>query len=143
MDQFKTCGRSYIALVVRLNCDVSERFGNLGDVLDKATAIASQTKKASDLLHRFRGFPFNNGFNLLRINSNAFGRNDMTKISYFRNPELTLGELGIEAMFTEFHEDETKMFLMFFLRFGVDKNVIQIYHNKLVEIFMEDGVHEM
>ena len=65
----------------------------------------------------------------------------MTKISYFRNPELTLGEVGIEAMFM-IHEDETKMFLMFFLRFGEDKYIIQISNNELVEVFMEDRVHE-
>ena len=61
----------------------------------------------------------------------------MTKIGYFRNPELTLGELGIEAMFMKLHEDEPKMFLMFFLRFGVDKNVIEIDHHELVEVFVK------
>ena len=88
-----------------LLCEVSERFGNLGEVLDKATAIASQAKKTSDLLHRFRRFPFNNGLNLFWVNSYALGRYDMTKVSDFRNPELTFGELGIEAMFTKLHED--------------------------------------
>ena len=61
----------------------------------------------------------------------------MTKIGYFRNPELTLGELGIEAMFMKFHEDETKMFLMLFLRLGVDKDIIKIDHNELVKVFVE------
>ena len=66
----------------------------------------------------------------------------MTKINDFRNPELTFGELGIEAMFAKLHEGETKMFFMLFLGFGVDKNVIKIYHNELVEVFMKDRVHE-
>ena len=92
--------------------------------------------------HQVRRFPFNNGFNLFWINGYALGRYDMTKINDFRNPELTFGEFGIEAMFAKLHEDETKMFFMLFFRLGVHKNVIKIYHNELVEVFMENRVHE-
>ena len=45
-------------------------------------------------------------------------------------------------MFVKLHEDETKMFLMLFLRFGVDKNAVKIYHNELIEVFHENKVHD-
>jgi hypothetical protein len=57
-------------------------------------------------------------------------------------PKLTLGELGIEAVFSKACQDQTKMFDMLFIGFGVDENVIDVNDNELVEIIHEDGVHE-
>jgi hypothetical protein len=66
----------------------------------------------------------------------------MPKISHFRKPEFTLGELGIEAMLTQLGESEAKMLRMLFFGLGIDKNIIQIDHHKLVKVFHEDRVHE-
>ena len=59
-----------------LICEVSERFGNLREIFDKMSIIAIQAKKTSDLLHRLRRFPFNNGLNL--FGSIAMPLGDMT-----------------------------------------------------------------
>ena len=74
--------------------EISDRLCNLGEVLDKAATIACQTKELSDILWRKS---FNNGLDIIRIDSNAFFRNDMPKIGDLRKPKLALGELGIEA----------------------------------------------
>ena len=44
---------------------VGERLGNLGEVLNEPSAIASKTKEASELLDVLRGFPVDNRFNFL------------------------------------------------------------------------------
>jgi hypothetical protein len=60
----------------------------------------------------------------------------------FGKPKLTLGELGVEAMFTKLFENEAKMLFMLFFRSGVDKNVVKIDHHEFVEILHEDIIHE-
>ena len=65
--------------------------------------IASQAKKASDLLHRFRRNPINNCLDYFGIDGDVFHRNDMSEIYDFRKLELTLKELGIETMFVKLH----------------------------------------
>ena len=34
------------------------------------------------------------------------------------------------------------MFSMLFFGFGVDKDVINVYYDELVQVLMEDGVHK-
>ena len=74
---------------------ISQRPGNLGEVLDEPTAIAGKTEKTSDLLDILRRSPIENILNSFRVNSNTNLGDDMPKIGYFRKPEFTLGELGI------------------------------------------------
>ena len=45
-------------------------------------------------------------------------------------------------MFTKLGENETQMFCMLFVGFGVDKDVIEIDHNELVDGLHEDKIHE-
>jgi hypothetical protein len=59
-----------------------------------------------------------------------------------RKPKFTLGELGIEAMFAKLGKSEAKMFLMFFVGFGIDENVVEIDKHEFVEILHENRVHE-
>jgi hypothetical protein len=46
-------------------------------------------------------------------------------------------------MLTESLQDNLKMFLMFFLILGVDQDVINEYHDKLVQLKHEHGVHQV
>ena len=66
----------------------------------------------------------------------------MAKEDEIIQPKLTLGELGIEAVFSKSCQHQTKMFLMLFIGFGIDENVINVNDDKLVEIIHEDRVHE-
>ena len=59
---------------------VGERLGNLGEVLNEPSAIASKTKEASELLDVLRGFLVDNSFNFLGVDRNTLSRDDMAKI---------------------------------------------------------------
>ena len=66
----------------------------------------------------------------------------MTKEDEIIQPKLTLRELGIEAVFSKSCQNQMKMFLMLFVGFGIDEDVINVNDDKLVKIIHEDGVHE-
>ena len=81
---------------------ISQRPGNLGEVLDKSTTIAGETEKTSNLLGILRRSPIENSLNSFRVDGNTILRDDMPEIGYFGQPEFTLGELGIKAVLSEF-----------------------------------------
>ncbi|KAM0832447.1 hypothetical protein ACQ4PT_064895 [Festuca glaucescens] len=72
-----------------------------------------------------------------RIDSDAFSRNDMPKIDNLRKLEFTLGELGIETMFTKLEEKEVEMFFVFFVGNGKDRDVVEIDHHELSRYSMQ------
>ena len=78
--------------------EVSQRPGNLGEVLDESTAITGETEKTSDLLNVLGRSPIKNSLNSFRVDGNTILRDDMPKIGYFGKPEFTFGELGIKLM---------------------------------------------
>jgi hypothetical protein len=67
----------------------------------------------------------------------------MTKKRYFRQPERTLAELGIKLMVTKSLQDSTKMLLTLFFILGVDQDVINEDHDKLIQLQHEYGVHQV
>src|SRR3954470_10420053 len=70
---------------------ISQRPGNLGEVLDKTAAIASESEETSDLLDGFGRSPVQNSLDTFWGDGNAILGNHMTKVGDFREPELTLG----------------------------------------------------
>ena len=80
---------------------VSQRPGDLGEVLDKSTAIAGETKKTSDLLDILRRSPIENSLISFGVDDNTILGDDMPKVGHFGKPEFTLGELGIELMLSK------------------------------------------
>ena len=74
---------------------VSQRPGDLREVLDESTAIAGETEKTSDLLNVLGRSPIKNSLNSLGVDGNTILRDDMPEIGYFGKPEFTLGELGL------------------------------------------------
>jgi hypothetical protein len=65
----------------------------------------------------------------------------MTKKGYFLQSECTFVELGIELMVTKSLQNNTKKLLMIFFILGVDQDVINEDHDKLVQLWHEYGVH--
>ena len=97
---------TFLTLVCPLELDtlmqqISQRPGNLGEVLDELTAIAGETEKTSDLLDILRRSPIENSLNSLRVHGNTILGDDMAKIGYFGKPEFALGTLGIKLMFSK------------------------------------------
>ena len=92
--------------------EIGKRLGDLGEILNEAAVVTCQTEKTSHLLDILRRKPFNDCLDSFWIDSNAFSRNDMPEIDNLRKPEFTLGEFGIEAMFTKLQKNEAKMLFM-------------------------------
>ena len=121
---------------------VSQRPGDLGEVLDKSTAIAGESEKTSDLLDILRRSPIENSLDSFRVDGNTVLGDDMPKIGYFGEPEFTLGILSIQLMLSKLFQHKTKMFSMFFFVLGKYQDIIQINHDELVEVFHEYIVHQ-
>ena len=58
-------------------------------------------------------------------------------------PEFTFSKLGIQLVLSETLENNAKMLSMFFFIFGVDKNVVNENHDKLIQLRHEYRVHEV
>jgi dynactin complex subunit len=67
----------------------------------------------------------------------------VAKKRYFLQPECTLAELGIELMVAKSLQDNMKMLLMLFLILGVDQDVVNEDHDKLVQLWHEYEVHQV
>src|SRR3954463_3190679 len=70
--------------------EIGKRLRYFREVLNEATAITSQTKETPHFFDISRWKPFNNCLHGFRVDCNALGRDNMTKIGYFRQPKLTL-----------------------------------------------------
>ena len=69
--------------------EVGKRLCNLKEILNESSAIACKTKKTAELLDILRRFPIHNCGHLLGVNSDALGRDDVTKEKNFIEPKLT------------------------------------------------------
>jgi hypothetical protein len=58
-------------------------------------------------------------------------------------PEFTFGELSIKLMISQTLKDNSEMFGMLFLVFGIDKDIIDKDHYEFVELRHKHGVHEV
>jgi hypothetical protein len=58
-------------------------------------------------------------------------------------PEFTFGELSIKLMISQTLKDNSDMFGMFFLVFGIDEDIIDKDHYEFVELRHKRGVHEV
>ena len=70
--------------------EVGKRLCNLREILNESSTIACKPKETAELLDILRRFPIHNCRHLLRINSNALGRDDMAKVENLIKLELTL-----------------------------------------------------
>jgi hypothetical protein len=61
----------------------------------------------------------------------------------FAQPELALAELCIKLMITQSLKHNVKMLFMFFLTFRKDQYVVNEDHDKLVQFFHENHVHQV
>jgi hypothetical protein len=67
----------------------------------------------------------------------------MSKKGNFLQPESTLGEFGIELMVPKSLQNNSEMSHMLFFTLGIDKDVINQYQDKLVQLWHEYGVHQV
>jgi hypothetical protein len=67
----------------------------------------------------------------------------MSKKWNLLQPECTFAKLGIESMVTKSLQNNPKMLFMLFFILGLDQDVINEYHDKLVQLWHEYGVHQI
>jgi hypothetical protein len=58
----------------------------------------------------------------------------MPKERDFLQPEITLAKLGIQLMLSQLLQHKPQMFLMLLLILGVNQDIINEHHNKLIQI---------
>jgi hypothetical protein len=121
---------------------ISQGLGNLVKVFDESSTITCKAEKTSDLLGILRRSPVKDSLNMLWVNGDTILGNHMSKVGYFRKPEFTFGVLGIQLVFSKPLQNKTKMFSMFFFILRIYQNIIQIYHDELVEVIHEYIIHQ-
>jgi Holliday junction resolvasome RuvABC ATP-dependent DNA helicase subunit len=67
----------------------------------------------------------------------------MSKKQNFLQPKSTLAELGIELMVLKSLQNNAEMLRMLLFTLGVDQDVVNEYHDKLVQLRHEYGVHQV
>jgi hypothetical protein len=67
----------------------------------------------------------------------------VTKKGYLLQPECTFVELGIELMVVKSLQNNIKMLLILFFILGVEQDVVNENHDKLVQLRHEYGVHQV
>jgi len=67
----------------------------------------------------------------------------MAKELNLLKPEIAFTELGIQFMLPEALENNMKMLYMFFFILGIDKNVVNENHDKLIQLRHKYRVHEV
>src|SRR3954465_2206193 len=75
---------------------ICQRLGNLGEVLDKSTAIAGESEETSYLFDSLGRSPVKNSLDTFWGDGDAILGNHMSKVDYFGKPELTLRILSVE-----------------------------------------------
>jgi hypothetical protein len=81
--------------------------------------------------------------NLAWIDCNTFSGDDMSQKWNLLKLECTLAELGIKLMVMKSLQNNLKMLFMLFFILGVDQDVINEYHDKLVQLRHDYGVHQI
>jgi hypothetical protein len=79
--------------------------------------------------------------NLARVDCNTLSGEDMSKKENFLQLESTLAEFGIELIVPKSLQNNSEMLCMLFLTLGIDQDVVNEYHDKLVQLWHEYGVH--
>jgi hypothetical protein len=67
----------------------------------------------------------------------------MSKKGNFLQPESTIAEFGIELVVLKSLQNNSEMSHMLFFTLGIDQDVINEDHGKLVQLWHEYGVHQV
>jgi hypothetical protein len=81
--------------------------------------------------------------NIAEVNCDTLSRDDMSKKQNFLQSESTLTEFGIELMVMKPLQNNTEMSCMLFFTLKIDQDVINEDHDKLVQLRLEYGVHQV
>jgi hypothetical protein len=86
------------------------------------------------LRYRFGGLSIKYFLNFAWINCNTLSGDDMSKKRNFLQPESTLAELDIKLMVSKSLQNNSEMLCMLLFTLGVDQDVVNKDHDKLVQL---------
>ena len=93
------------------------------------------------LLGVLRRPPVDNGSDLFWIDSEALGRDNVTKAKNFIKLEFTFRELCVELIFSELVKHHLQMFSMILFILGEHQDIIEIHQGEFIGVGVEDEVH--
>jgi hypothetical protein len=96
-----------------------------------------------DLMYGLGWFPIHHLLDFARIYGNSILGNSVPQEFHTIQPEFAFGEHGIKLMISQTLKDNSEMFRMLLLVFGIDKDIIDKDHYKFVELHHKHGVHEV
>jgi hypothetical protein len=96
-----------------------------------------------DLSYRSWRLPIKYLLKLAWVNCNSLSGDDMSMKGNFLQPESTLAEFGIGLMIPESLQNNSEMSHMLFFTHRTNQDVVNEYHNKLVQLLHEYGVHQV
>ena len=96
-----------------------------------------------NLMNGGRRFPTHHLLYFAGVNLDAFTGDSVTQKFDCVQLEFTLGEFRKQLMISEALKNNTQMLFMFYLVLGIDQNVIDENHDKLVKFRHEYRVHEI
>jgi hypothetical protein len=88
-------------------------------------------------------FPIHHPLNFARIYGDTILGNGVPQEFHTFQPEFAFGELSIKLMISQTLKDNSEVFVMFFLVFGIDEDIIDKDHYEFVELRHKHGVHEV
>jgi hypothetical protein len=88
-------------------------------------------------------FPVHHLLNFARIYGDTILGNGFPQELHTLQPEFTFGELSIKLMISQTLKDDSEMFGMFFLVFGIDEDIVDKDHYEVVKLRHKHGVHEV
>jgi hypothetical protein len=96
-----------------------------------------------DLHYRTWRLPIKYFLNIAWVDCNILSRDDMSQKQNFLQPKSTLAELGIELMVSKSLQNNSEILRMLLFTLGIDQDVINEDHDKLVQLWHEHGVHQV
>jgi hypothetical protein len=84
-------------------------------------------------VHGLGWFPIHHLLNFARIHEDTILGNSVPQEFHTLQPEFTFGEHSIKLMISQTLKDNSEMYGMFFLVFGIDVDIINEDHYEFVE----------
>jgi hypothetical protein len=94
-------------------------------------------------VHELGWFPIHHLLNFARIYGDTILGNGVPQKFHTFQPEFTFGELSIKLMISQMLKDNSEVFGMFFLVFGIDEDIIDKDHDEFVELCHKHGVYKV
>ena len=87
-------------------------------------------------------WPSFNSIDLRVINMNTLGGNNKTQENELINAKKALFHVSIETIFLKSLQNGSNMGDMIFKRFAINKDIIEVDHNKLTNVRAKDMIHK-